>query len=311
VSLPPAPCPENPPERRVVVPRWMAYFRPEDPAQILRSLIRVVVFIISAFVLWWLVAGVMAHFVDLLITSAVSLGVTAFITTVVMMRIYEMRPFYLVGLIPNRQGAVHLGAGVVFGAGSSFLVVATQWAFGWAEFQRTTLEPLWGATIASGFLILLVGATGEELLFRGYAFQHLICAFGPWFSITLTSALFAWAHTANPASSPVGMVNTALFGAVFGYAYWRTRDLWFPLGMHFAWNFTLASVGAKVSGLKIKLMGISVTPTGPVVWSGGEYGPEGSLLSTMALAGTVLFLWKAPLGRQELALVSGRKGGLE
>ncbi|HYM10028.1 MAG TPA: CPBP family intramembrane glutamic endopeptidase, partial [Bryobacterales bacterium] len=135
---------------------------------------------------------------------------------------------------------------------------------------------------------------------------HLIRACGPWISIVSTSALFGWMHSANPAFSRISMLNTALFGAVFGYAYWQTLDLWLPLGMHFAWNFSLATIGANVSGLKIKLMGISVASAGSPLWSGGDYGPEGSLLTTLVLAAIGVLLWKAPLGRQRQGILSGR-----
>lgn len=278
-------------------------------SHISRPLLRLVVFLSLTLVLWWVVAGAMLPFVDAVVTSAVSLGLAALITTAIMMRIYEMRPFYHVGFFANRAGAVHLGVGIGLGAGSSLFVVLVQWVFGWVRFEPVTPEGGWMSTLAFGFLVLLVGATGEELLFRGYAFQHLICAFGPWFSITSTSVLFAWAHTANPASSRVGMINTSLFGVVFGYACWRTRDLWLPLGMHFAWNFSLATIGANVSGLKIKLMGVSVVSTGPPLWSGGDYGPEASLLVSLVLGATALFLWKTRLGRQGQGLLAAGEGG--
>lgn len=263
------------------------------------SLIRLTVFVVVTIVLWWFLAGVIAPLVvETVVTSALSLGLTVLTTTAVMMRIYEMRPFYTVGLFFNRPGAAHLGIGLALGAGSSLLVVGVQRVFGWVRFERVAFLPDELLTLSFWFLILLIGAAGEELLFRGYGFQHLIRAFGPWFSITSTSVLFAWGHSANPAFSRPGLINTALFGLVFGYAYWRTRDLWLPLGMHFSWNFALATIGANVSGLKIKLMGVSLVGTGPPLWSGGDYGPEASVLTTMVLGGLGVLIWKVRLTRQ-------------
>jgi hypothetical protein len=34
------------------------------------------------------------------------------------------------------------------------------------------------------------------------------------------------------------------------------------------------------------------------LWSGGEYGPEGSVLTTMVLLALALYLWKAPIRSQ-------------
>ncbi|MBI3696328.1 MAG: CPBP family intramembrane metalloprotease [Acidobacteria bacterium] len=269
------------------------------------SLIRLTVFVVVTMVLWWCFAGVIHLIgVETIVTSALSLGSAVLLTTTMMMRIYEMQPFHMVGFFFNRAGAMHFMAGVVLGAGSSLIIVGIQWTFGWARVERVAFLSHGVLTLSFWFLILLVGAIGEELLFRGYGFQHLIKAFGPWLTLTSTSVLFAWMHSANPAFSRVGLINTALFGALFGYAYWRTRDLWLPLGLHFAWNFSLATIGANVSGLKIKLLGISMVSTGLPLWSGGEYGPEASLFTTFALVAMGVIVWRAPLVRQEQGILA-------
>lgn len=275
---------------------------------ILRSLLRAVVFVLITFFLWWGAASLIVPFVDALVASAVSLGVAVLVSTALMMRLYEMRPFYHVGLFANHAGAVHLGVGVALGAGTSLLIVGVQLVCGWVKIERVPNPESWTSTLSFGLIVLVVGAVGEELLFRGYAFQHLIRAFGPAVSILSTSLLFGWAHTANPSFTRVSMINTAMFGVVFGYAYWRTRDLWLPLGMHWAWNFSLATIGANVSGLKIKLLGISVVSTGPALWSGGDYGPEASLLATFALVAVAAFLWRVRLDRQLQGILAVPEG---
>ncbi len=289
------------------LPRWSS----ESRARVLPSLLRLVVFVVFTVLFFWLLAGLLTRLVDDLVASTVGLFAAVLTTTAVMMRIYEVRPLYIVGLFANRIGVRHLGTGLVWGAGCSLAVVGAQWAGGWARLERGPSLENWGPTLAFGVLILLVGATGEELFFRGYAFQHLIRAFGPRFSILVTSAIFAWAHAENPAASPLGMVNTGLFGAVFGYAYWRTRDLWLPLGMHFAWNFSLAGIGANVSGIKMKLTAVSVVAAGSPLFSGGAYGPEASLLTTGVLGIFLVFLWKRPQRRQELGILAEREAADE
>ena len=269
------------------------------------SLIRLTVFVVVTVVLWWCFAAVIRLLdVELIVTSALSLGFAVLLTTTMMMRIYEMQPLHMVGFFFNRAGAMHLMTGVVLGAGSSLIIVGIQWTFGWTRLERVAFLPHGVMTVSFWFGILLLGAAGEELLFRGYGFQHLIRAFGPWLTIPSTSALFAWGHAANPAFTRVGLINTALFGALFGYAYWRTRDLWLPLGLHFAWNFSLATIGANVSGLKIKLLGISMVSTGLPLWSGGDYGPEASLVTTFALVAMGVIIWKAPLVQQEQGILA-------
>ncbi|MBI3666311.1 MAG: CPBP family intramembrane metalloprotease [Acidobacteria bacterium] len=282
---------------------------PASPARFFRSLIRLVVFFLFTWIAWWLVAKMITPLVDMLVASALSLAVAVVSITAVMMRIYELQPFYVVGFFWNRVALAHLKMGLALGAGSSLLIVLIQWAGGWVRLERIGPIPNAWATFLFGFFILAVGATGEELLFRGYGFQHLICAFGPWFSILFTSGLFALAHTANPSFSRLSLINTGLFGLVFGYAYWRTRDLWLPLGMHFAWNFSLTTIGATVSGLKIKLTAVSVVSAGSRLWSGGDYGPEASLVTSFVLLATMGLLWKRPPARQQQGIVAAQYGG--
>ena len=279
------------------------------PPDVLRSLLRVVVFAVATFLLWWASATVIVPFVDALVASALSLGFAVIVSTAFMMRVYELRAFSQVGLFGNRTGLVHLGVGVALGSGSSLAIVAIQWTCGWVRFERAPNPDGWLPTLSFGVVVLVFGAVGEELLFRGYGFQQLVRCLGPWFSILSTSVLFGWAHTANPGFTRVGMINTALFGVVFGYAWWRTRDLWLPLGMHWAWNFSLATIGVNVSGLKIRLLGISFVSTAPGPWSGGDYGPEASLLATIMLIGAVIFLWKVRLDRQVHGLLPAGEGG--
>ena len=79
--------------------------------------------------------------------------------------------------------------------------------------------------------------------------------------------------------------------------------------MHFSWNFSLACIGSNVSGLKIRLMGASAVVNGPVLWTGGDYGPEASVLTSSVLVTAILLVWKLPLGRQRQGLWESEGGG--
>jgi membrane protease YdiL (CAAX protease family) len=96
---------------------------------------------------------------------------------------------------------------------------------------------------------------------------------------------------------------TAGFGAVFGYAWLRSRDLWLPIGLHFGWNFTLPLFGVNISGLRIRVTGYELSWTAGNLWSGGDYGPEASILTLAVLALLFVFIRKAPVRRQFSAVV--------
>jgi hypothetical protein len=63
------------------------------------------------------------------------------------------------------------------------------------------------------------------------------------------------------------------------------------MGLHFGWNFTLPLFGVKVSGLRMKVTGYEMSWTAGSLWSGGVYGPEASVLTSVVLIG--LFLLSA------------------
>jgi len=150
--------------------------------------------------------------------------------------------------------------------------------------------------------LLAAGAAGEELFFRGYGFQLLLAALGPYATIVPVGVAFALLHSLNPNASWLGIANTAGFGILFGYAYLRSRDLWLPIGLHFGWNLTFPLFGATLSGLRINMTGYEISWTAGALWSGGDYGPEASVLTSAVLLLLFAFLWKAPIRRQSSPL---------
>jgi hypothetical protein len=55
-------------------------------------------------------------------------------------------------------------------------------------------------------------------------------------------------------------------------------------GFHIAWNYTLALWDFPVSGLETGVALLSTTTTGPVLVTGGRFGPEGGLVALPLLA---------------------------
>jgi membrane protease YdiL (CAAX protease family) len=167
------------------------------------------------------------------------------------LRIWEDRRIFELGLWWNRASAHNLGLGLIGGAGSVVLVLVPPLVLGAARIVRTPDDtPSFGAAIFVAVL-LVAGAVGEELFFRGYGFQILLAAAGPFATILPVGIIFAALHSGNPNATRIGIINTAGFGILFGYAYLRCRDLWLPIGLHLGWNFCLPLFGVNVSGLRM------------------------------------------------------------
>lgn len=151
-------------------------------------------------------------------------------------------------------------------------------------------------TLVFSGALFIVAALAEEALFRGYPLQTLSRAGLIVLGVLLTSVPFAAIHLGNPNSRGVlPFINTALAGIWLAVAYLRTRSLWFPLGVHWAWNWALGSLfGLPVSGMdnlapNPLLRGVDF---GPAWLTGGTYGIEGGLACTLALALSTVFIWR-------------------
>jgi membrane protease YdiL (CAAX protease family) len=214
------------------------------------------------------------------------------------MRLYANRSLVEVGLWLSRASAQNLAIGLAGGVAAACLVLGPPLVLGAAHLSATPKDlPTFG-TILFVTILLAAGATGEELFFRGYGFQRLLAACGPAATILPVGVAFALLHTGNPNATWFGIANTAGFGILFGYAYLRSRDLWLPIGLHFGWNFTLPLFGVNVSGLRIKVTGHEMVWTAGKLWSGGDYGPEASVLTSGVLILLFLYLLKTPIRRQ-------------
>ena len=115
----------------------------------------------------------------------------------------------------------------------------------------------------------------------------------------LTSVPFGLAHLDNPNVIPaVTFTNTAIAGVWLAVAYLRTRSLWLPLGVHWAWNWALGwFFGLPISGLNLVSHPLLKAEDGPRWLTGGSYGIEGGVACTIALIVSRSFYGALPLFR--------------
>jgi len=161
--------------------------------------------------------------------------------------------------------------------------------------------------IGAVIVVLLFGALAEELMFRGYPFQHLERGIGAVGAIAVFAVLYGLLHLLNPGAGRWGVANTILIGVLLSIAYLRTRSLWLPWGIHFGWNATLGSVlGLPVSGFRFFNVYARTTATGPKWVTGGSYGVEASAVGALAILVGILIVWKLPMEKlpQPVALLS-------
>jgi membrane protease YdiL (CAAX protease family) len=241
----------------------------------------------------------------LLAGATLGVFVAALFSNLISLRIYEAQSLPAIGLKWNRRSGHNLCLGLAGGAGSASLVLCAPLLWRGASIQPHANPDAGWPTVLFTLIMLGFGSAGEEILFRGYGFQLLMRSWGPWASILPVGILFGALHAQNPHASALGVINTVGFGILFGYAFYRSRDLWLPIGLHFGWNLTLPLFGVNVSGIAVRITSYALQWRAGPVWSGGEYGPEASILTSVVLLGLVAFLWKAPVQQQANALLDG------
>jgi Predicted metal-dependent membrane protease len=175
---------------------------------------------------------------------------------------------------------------------------------------------LTGGIIASGLLVSLAvfaaAAAFEEALFRGYILQTFARAGLAWLAICGTALLFAVVHLNNPEANWISTTNTAVAGVWFGLAYLKTRDLWFPFGIHLMWNWAQGAVfGIEVSGLKdiVAAPLLKEIDRGPAWLTGENYGVEGGIAATIAIIISIALIYFLPVkaNAETLVMTSSEK----
>lgn len=243
-----------------------------------------------------------------LVTGAASTFFAAALANAVTLRIYERGQLSDIGLGTHPGWRKNLAIGAALGIGSGVLVAGVPLLTGMARLVAAPEQPRSWASFVFVSVVLLFGAAGEEMLFRGYGFQLLLRRWGPFATILPVSVLFAWAHSGNPDVTALALVNTFLWGVLFGLCFLRSGDLWLPIGVHFGWNWTLPLFGVNVSGFTMSVTGHVMEWRAGTLWSGGGYGLEGSLLTLLVLPLTGYALKKAPVTVRRPFLFRGPVG---
>jgi membrane protease YdiL (CAAX protease family) len=215
-----------------------------------------------------------------MIASTMAVFAAACLANAITVRVYERGKLSALGLGWSHTSSNEFLLGLGSGAGAASLVLLLPVASGVASFEKVPGSEHVVASLIFVSFVLLFGAFGEEMLFHGYAFQLLIRRLGAFATILPAAVLFGVAHMDNPSSSWLGIGNTMLWGVLFGYAYLRTGALWLPIGLHYGWNVALPLFGANLSGFTMGVTGYALHWKVGSLWSGGDYGPEGSLLTT-------------------------------
>ncbi|MGH7578963.1 MAG: lysostaphin resistance A-like protein [Gemmatimonadales bacterium] len=188
-----------------------------------------------------------------------------------------------------RQRGAGFALGTVAGvaaAGVALAIGAVAGGAEWVPDEGTPAGYLQAATTT--ILILAPAALAEEAVFRGVPLVLLAAALGRGTAVVLLAIAFSLAHFANPNVTALGIGNIALAGVFLGLAFYAPGGIWTAWGAHLGWNALLAALDTPVSGVPFRIPLLDYVPGDPAWLTGGKFGPEGGLGSTLALTLAVL-----------------------
>lgn len=213
-----------------------------------------------------------------------------------MARFIDRRPYADFGFHFDRKWWLDFGFGLTLGAFLITGVFLSMSEVGWITITKTATTHL-GLPFSLAFFLKVITftivAVNEELTFRGYQLKNLAEGFtnktinsqgAIVLAFLFSSAIFGLAHATNPNSTAVSTLNIIMAGLVIGLPYLLTGELGISIGLHLTWNLFQGTVyGFAVSGNSPTIHFFSIQQTGPNLWTGGAFGPEGGLIALVWL----------------------------
>ncbi len=197
----------------------------------------------------------------------------------------ERRPLHVFGLPFRAAFQKRFWQGFLWGLALTWIDILTTQLLGGFSFGAIALSPGKIAAYAFAWCLAftLVGLF-EEFLYRGYALHTLSTAFGFWPAAILLAALFGGLHLTNAGESAIGALDVAAYALLASFTLRRTGNLWFAVGLHAAWDFSLTFLySVPGSGLQAKGQLLHSQLHGARWLTGGSAGPEGSVIGLAVL----------------------------
>lgn len=158
---------------------------------------------------------------------------------------------------------------------------------------------------------LCIAAVIEELLFRAVLFRILEERLGTRVGLFGSAVIFCAAHVTNNGVRWITLISVTLAGLMWALIYSAWRNVWVVAAHHCCWNAVIFMTGLPLSGEDWRLMAPfgSVSP-GPILLTGGAFGPEDSLVNLVVSVGICIALWHIAAQRSKVMTLQPTSGAL-
>ncbi len=184
------------------------------------------------------------------------------------------RPFYALGLKQRPGWQREFGLGLATGWGALVIAILP------VVLGGSLFATLWGAPrqwflLLLDVIVLLAMSLGEELMFRGYALQRFMDAFGPTGATLAVALLAAGLQVGDPFAPRASTWVAFFFSWLLSVGYLRTRALWLPWGLRFGWYAATSLLfGLPIGGVSRYTPVVQSSTRGTEWFTGGDYGPD-------------------------------------
>ena len=159
------------------------------------------------------------------------------------------------------------------------------------ELNELSLEPI--LFILGLFPFWLLQGGTEEVATRGWLLTRIAARTNLPLAIAISSSLFGILHMGNAGVTFLSVLNIILDGVLAGLLFIYTDSIWLVVAQHGTWNYVQGNLlGFQVSGTGADASIFSFTMgDGPDWLTGGAFGAEGSIITTLVLLLSVLIVY--------------------
>jgi uncharacterized protein len=153
---------------------------------------------------------------------------------------------------------------------------------------------------ATGILAAIwIAAVIEEVAFRGILFRILEEGIGTRAAWVGSAVIFCVAHLANHGVRWITLLSVTLAGLMWAAVFIVLRNIWVVAAHHCCWNATIFMIGLPLSGENWRAQALFETVShGSILWTGGAFGPEDSLVNIFVSIAICAALWRLARSRR-------------
>ena len=160
------------------------------------------------------------------------------------------------------------------------------------ELNELSLEPI--LFILGLFPFWLLQGGTEEVATRGWLLTRIAARTNLPLAMGISSSLFGILHLGNAGVTFLSVLNIILDGVLAALLFIYTDSIWLVVAQHGTWNYVQGNLlGFQVSGTGADASIFSFTMgSGPDWLTGGAFGAEGSIITTLVLLVSVVIVYR-------------------